>query len=161
MSAPINDDPEKTREIEAQGEQLRALIAKRGPACPETRRRAAAILSATLAGGVAAPPPAPPPRPPAPPPATRGVVALLVAGLLALVVGVGCVPVEAVEQARTEASINAGHARDESLPIEARQVGADNERAWQAQHRALTGDPVPGSEAWPPLPPELAPAEAR
>lgn len=87
-----------------------------------------------------------------------GLVLLFV--VLMLVVGLaGCVPVEAIEQARDQAAIEHGHAVDErhELPLEARQRAADSERAWQAQHRALTGDPVPGSEAWPPLPPELAP----
>lgn len=81
---------------------------------------------------------------------------------LALIVAAcaGCVAPEAIEQARTEAANNHGHAMDTTLPLEARQVGADNTRAWRAQHLALTGDDVPGAETWPALPPELAPAKA-
>ena len=74
----------------------------------------------------------------------------------------GCVAPEAIEQARNEAAICHGHAMDASLPLEARMIGADGERAWQAQHGALCGgDRVPGSETWEPLPPELAPAGPR
>lgn len=146
----IHADPEKTAEIDANTEKLRALVKARGPACPETRRRAAAILGATLAGGVATPPPAPLSPPPAPPPSvSRKLAALALAGLLALVVG--CVPVEAIEHAREQHAIMAGHALDESLPLPARQVGADAMRGFSMQHRALAGEPLES----PPLPPGL------
>lgn len=149
----IHADPEKTAEIDAQAEQLRSLIAKRGPACPETRRRAAAILGATLAGGVATPPPAPLSPPPAPPPSvSRKLAAFALAGLLAL--AVGCVPVEALDHVKEQHAIMAGHALDESLPLPARQVGADAMRAMSTQHRVLAGEPLPSPE----LPPALAPA---
>ncbi len=69
----------------------------------------------------------------------------------ALLLG-GCVPVEAVGQARNEVSIGLGHAFDTSLPLEARQIGADEARAWAAQ-AALLGETVP----LPPFPAELAP----
>lgn len=45
----------------------------------------------------------------------------------------------------------------ERLGLSARRIGRAERDAWLAQHRALAGEPVPGSEAWPPLPPELAP----
>lgn len=87
------------------------------------------------------------------PPAGPALTLVLACALL-----VGCVAPEAIVQARTEAALNHGHAADTSLPLEARQIGADNSRAWQAQHVALTGNPVPGSESWPALEGDLAPA---
>lgn len=67
----------------------------------------------------------------------------------------GCVAPEAIEQARHQAAISHGHALDVTLPLEARQIAADDDRAWQQHHKTLTGDPVPGSEKWPPLPRDL------
>lgn len=80
--------------------------------------------------------------------------------LLACLLLVGCVAPEAIEQARTEAALCHGHALDASLPLQARQIAADEQRAWLAQFRALDGHEVPGSEVWPALPPELAPVTA-
>lgn len=98
--------------------------------------------------------PEPPAGPPAAPPAVGGGAALLaLLGLLAL--AVGCVPVEALEHVREQHAIMAGHALDESLPLEARQIGADAMRAMSTQHRVLDGEPLES----PALPPELAPAE--
>lgn len=88
--------------------------------------------------------------------ALGGGAALLLATLLG-----GCaVPAEAIEQARTECAIAHGHAADEALPIEARLIGADEERAWDAQHVALTGDHVPDRAAWGALPAWLEAARA-
>lgn len=93
-----------------------------------------------------------PPAPPAPPPGA-GLAALALAGLLA--VAVGCVPVEAIEHAKEQHAIMLGHALDESLPLQARQIGADGARAMSTQHRVLAGEPLPSE-----LPPELAPPGA-
>ncbi len=71
-----------------------------------------------------------------------------VAVLVWLLLSSGCVPVEAVNQAATEAAICHGHASDETLPVEARQIGASEAAAWAAQYRSLTGEAVPGSETW-------------
>ena len=147
----IAEDPEKTAEIQADREKLRALIKARGPACPETRRRAATLLGATLAGGVAVPPPAP--LAPPPPPIAKRLGAVLLVGL-ALAFVVGCVPVEAIEHVREQHAAMAGHALDESLPLQARQVGADAMRGFSVQHRVLAGELLESPE----LPPELAPA---
>lgn len=65
---------------------------------------------------------------------------LLVLAVVVLVAVSGCVPMEAVEQAREEHAINVGHALDESLPLEARLIAADAVLAWEAQAVALTGD---------------------
>lgn len=109
-----------------------------------------------------------------PPWGVRGfLVVLTVVAVVMMLLVAGCVPMEAVEQAREEHAINLGHALDESLPLEARQIGADGLRAWAAQHRALSGDDLPvdgpgllvprcetcGRPAVRgPLPPELGPA---
>jgi hypothetical protein len=99
----------------------------------------------------------------------QGGAAGLVTTLVLAAALTGCVaPAEAVRQARVEAVVAAGHARDEKLPVEARLIGADEERAWSAQYRALTGDPVPELEGLAPLPawlaalenPEAVPADA-
>ena len=60
--------------------------------------------------------------------------------LALVVIFAGCVPAEAVRQARHEAAINEGHASDETLPVEARMIGAANAAAWAAQLGSLTGD---------------------
>lgn len=75
--------------------------------------------------------------------------------LLSLSLLSGCVAPEAIDQARHEAAICHGHAADAALPLEARQIAADETRAWRAQHLALTGDDVPGAATWPALPAEL------
>ena len=86
-----------------------------------------------------------------------GIGLLGLAFVVVLILASGCVPARAIEQARKEASIAHGHAVDAAgeLPIEARVIGASEARAWQEQHRALTGDYVPDSETWPPIPPEI------
>jgi hypothetical protein len=81
-------------------------------------------------------------------------LSLVVIAILAVVVA-GCTPARAIEQARREAAICHGHAVDDSMSIDARVIGASEARAWQEQHRALTGDLVPGSEAWTAIPPEV------
>jgi hypothetical protein len=74
-----------------------------------------------------------------------------------LVVLVGCVPVEAIEQCDCQAALNHGLATKESNDPGVRAVGARQVLAWRAQRRALTGDDVPGVEAWPPIPAEFLP----
>ena len=51
----------------------------------------------------------------------------------------GCVPQAALLQAATQRDVNAGHATDEGLPLEARQIGADAEDAFSAQLYLLDG----------------------
>ena len=63
--------------------------------------------------------------------------------ILVLALLVGCVPLEpAIRHAEIQEAANAGHAADESLPLEARQIGAANARAWAAQRDYLSGDAV-------------------
>lgn len=153
----IAEDPEKTAEIDAQAAKLRELVAKRGPACPETKRRAVAILSATLAGSVVVPVTPPPAPSPAPAVIARvaKLCALLAAGLLFLFLS-GCVPVEAIQQAEREAAIAHRYAELQTLPDETRKIGKAEERAWRAQYRALVGEDVPMAvtQGWDPLEPE-------
>jgi hypothetical protein len=116
--------------------------------CPDTRKkftRAAQAAAFDIAQE----------RPDAPSWGLAPLVVVLgaVAVVVMLALTSGCVPMEAVEQAREEHAISIGHALDPALPIEARQIGADGARAWAAQHRSLTGDDLP-IEA---LSPELAP----
>ena len=80
------------------------------------------------------------------------------AGLL-LVLVVGCVPVEAVQQARDQAAMCHGLAVEESNTREIRLFGARESLAWEAQAQALDG-PIPGRETWPPIPAEFLPAQA-
>ena len=145
----IEENPEKAFELEAGREALRALVRARGPACPDTRRRAAAVLSATLAAGVSLGALAPPA--PAPPKAPGRVLgALLVAGLLSFG---ACVPVEAIQHADEQARI--AHDLSSAAPSEdGRQIGAMEEVAWRRQRISLTGDDVPQAAAdlWAPLP---------
>lgn len=42
--------------------------------------------------------------------------------------------------ARLNVSINIGHANDEALPLQAREIGADNAEAWAAQLELLEGE---------------------
>jgi len=147
----IAENPEKAFELEAGREALRALVRARGPACPDTRRRAAAVLSATLAAGVslgALAPPAPAPSALKAPGRVLG--ALLVAGLLSFG---ACVPVEAIQHADEQARI--AHDLSRAAPSEdGRQIGAMEEVAWRRQRISLTGDDVPQAAAdlWAPLP---------
>jgi len=145
----IEENPEKAVELEAGREALRALVRARGPACPDTRRRAAAVLSATLAAGVSLGALAPPA--PAPPKAPGRVLgALLVAGLLSFG---ACVPVEAIQHADEQARI--AHDLSRAAPSEdGRQIGAMEEVAWRRQRISLTGDDVPqaATDLWAPLP---------
>lgn len=81
----------------------------------------------------------------------RGAVALFVLGavffLLAIITTPGCVPVEAIAQAKKEQSINLGHSNDTGLPQPARDVGTDNYDAWSAQRYALEGKRLPEAVA--------------
>jgi len=73
--------------------------------------------------------------------ASTAVVLMIV--LAVLVLCAGCVPQEALEQARREQAINLGHSRDESLTTYAREIAQDNVDAWAAQAYSLGGDPLP------------------
>lgn len=64
---------------------------------------------------------------------------------LAVLVTTGCIPAEAIEQARLEQGVNLGHAADESLHPDARRVGRDNYDAWSAQRYSLEGKRLPGA----------------
>ena len=51
----------------------------------------------------------------------------------------GCVPTAALVQAAAQRDVNAGHAADDDLPVEALAVAADAEDAWAAQLYLLDG----------------------
>lgn len=74
---------------------------------------------------------------------------LLGLGLVFLVAAAGgCVSAEAIRQCRENAAINRGHAADESLPAEAREIAEDNADAWAVQLYNLTGEePSPATVA--------------
>ena len=55
----------------------------------------------------------------------------------------GCCPAQAVKQAETEMLLNEAHAKDATLPAEAREVGRVNWWAWSAQRYNLTGAKLP------------------
>jgi len=61
----------------------------------------------------------------------------------------GCVAPEAIEQARAEAAMCHGLAVETTNDVQVRRFAEAQAAAWRAQHRALTGDDVPGSEVWP------------
>lgn len=63
--------------------------------------------------------------------------------VLAVFLLLGCVPAQAIRQAKTEAAINRAHMLDEDLPEEARLIGQDNYDAWSAQLFNLDGTPLP------------------
>jgi hypothetical protein len=71
--------------------------------------------------------------------ATAMIGLMLLAALAALLASSGCVPAKAIEQAAAEAAISAGHVRDDSLPLSARQIAQDGYDAWFAQYGSLTG----------------------
>lgn len=122
--------------------ELRALAAKK-QATPDGRARALAGLTDRIKAAVS-------------PPAQRTAMALLVACAML----VGCVAPEAIEQARTEAAALHGLATSSANSDDVRSIGARGSLAWRAQHRALTGDDVPGAETWEPIPEQYLPARA-
>lgn len=71
--------------------------------------------------------------------ALRGCVAGALLAALLLAPGC-CAHAPAVEHAATHAALNTGHARDEALPRQAREIAADAARGWAVQYRLLTGE---------------------
>jgi hypothetical protein len=150
----IQQDPEKAAQIDAQDAKIREILAKRPPPCQDTKRRAAALLSAGLAASAQI---ADQPKP-----ADKAEKAPIVrkALLLLCVFMLGCVAPEAIEQARSEAAACHGLAVHAGNSDDVRAIGARESLAWRAQHRALTGEEVPGSESWPEIPARYLPAPA-
>ena len=58
-----------------------------------------------------------------------------------IVVASACVPLApAQKHAAVQKAANEGHAGDQSLPVEAREIGATNAQAWATQERYLRGE---------------------
>ena len=67
-------------------------------------------------------------------------LAMVLTLTLALFTG-GCVSVDAaIAHAKVQQAANEGHAADDSLPVEAREIGRVNGEAWAAQVHNLGGD---------------------
>lgn len=62
---------------------------------------------------------------------------------LAALLASGCAHREAIRLAEISTAVNSGHARDETLPPEARIIARDNWDAWAVQLSILRGDPLP------------------
>lgn len=60
-----------------------------------------------------------------------------------LVLLLGCVPIEAIQQAEREQAISRGHAGDATLPAEARAIATDSLDAWSVQLELLDERPLP------------------
>jgi len=63
--------------------------------------------------------------------------------LLALCLG--CIPAQAITQARTEVAVNEGHAADTTLSEDARLVAEDAVDAWASQRYLLDGTKLPAA----------------
>ena len=74
--------------------------------------------------------------------AARALRSYCLLGLAALVSS-GCAHREAIRLAELSATVNSGHAKDETLPPEARIIAQDNWDAWAVQLSILRGDPLP------------------
>lgn len=128
--------------------------------CPDTRRRFKATVSRAAERMTE-----PVPAPPVPARRSTGILAALLAtvfgklftiALLAAAVlaacSTGCVPIEAIDQARNQAG-NAYGLSKRAGTDEGRAISAAFLDAWRRQHVALTGDDVPRAleEGWPEL----------
>ncbi len=65
--------------------------------------------------------------------------------LITLALLLGCVPAQAIKQARIEVAVNTGHAGDTALPPVARLIAQDSLDAWAAQLYLLDGTELPAA----------------
>ena len=67
--------------------------------------------------------------------------------VIAVLLLLGCIPAQAVRQAKENIALNRNHERNEALPNQARLVAQDNADAWEAQLHVLEPDYVVSPEA--------------
>lgn len=67
--------------------------------------------------------------------------------LLGLLLAAGCVPAQAIRLLETRRAVNAGHAVDEGLPVQAREIALDAHDADCVLLELLDGQEIPGPVA--------------